>query len=333
MRVRANSCNNRRVAKMVDGFITERLIYKDQLAPIAKLDADGNVLEEYIYGTGINSPDYILKDGTKYRIIKDHLGSVRMIDNASTGEIVKEIEYDEFGNIITETGTYSIPFGYAGGLQDRDTGLIHFGARWYDPEVGRWISKEPLGFEGAMNFYSYCDGDPVNFVDVNGLKPQFTLNYSVKGILSYWFSDFIDLSKVVVVVEDEIPGNYAAFSWGYELHIKKEYYSQNTPGGIALIAHELMHSVQALYEPNLRKNWRKEKKRKKYREISYEKQALTIEAEVFNYLNENWDVFEMWEDLEFSLYSDNPIISDFNSSPNYPMKATNSYYFERKSPW
>ncbi len=62
---------NRRVAKMVNGFITERLIYKDQLAPMAKVDADGNILEEYVYGTGINSPDYILKDGTKYRVIKD----------------------------------------------------------------------------------------------------------------------------------------------------------------------------------------------------------------------------------------------------------------------
>jgi RHS repeat-associated protein len=162
---------NRRVAKMVNGFITERLIYKDQLAPIAKLDGDGNVLEEYVYGTGVNSPDYIRKDGVNYRVIKDLLGSVRMIDNASTGEIVKEIEYDEFGNITAETGAYSIPFGFAGGLQDRDTGLIHFGARWYDPEVGRWISKEPLGFEGAMNFYSYCDGDPVNKIDVTGLKP------------------------------------------------------------------------------------------------------------------------------------------------------------------
>ena len=148
---------NRRVAKMVNGFITERLIYKDQLAPIAKLDADGNVLEEYVYGTGVNSPDYIRKDGVNYRVIKDLLGSTRMVVNASTGEIVKEIEYDEFGNIITETGTYSIPFGFAGGLRDTDTGLTKFGARWYDPEVGRWIEKDPIMFDGGLNHYAYCD--------------------------------------------------------------------------------------------------------------------------------------------------------------------------------
>ncbi len=162
---------NRRVAKMVNGFITERLIYKDQLAPIAKVDADGNVLEEYIYGTGINSPDYIRKDGVNYRVIKDHLGSIRMIVNTSTGEVVKTLRYSEFGEITDETGTFNTIFGFAGGIRDTDTGLTKFGARWYDPEVGRWISKEPLGFEGAMNFYSYCDGDPVNKVDVTGLKP------------------------------------------------------------------------------------------------------------------------------------------------------------------
>jgi len=201
---------NRRVAKMVNGFITERLIYKDQLAPIAKVDADGNVLEEYIYGTGINSPDYIRKDGVNYRVIKDLLGSVRMIDNASTGEIVKEIEYDEFGNITTETGTYSIPFGFAGGLQDRDTGLIHFGARWYDPEVGRWISKEPLGFEGSMNFYSYCDGDPVNYVDVTGLK--------------LWYADKNAEKAIEPIIASLVQNSLTARKIIKELHERSEIY-------------------------------------------------------------------------------------------------------------
>jgi RHS repeat-associated protein len=74
--------------------------------------------------------------------------------------------------IISETladGWEPVIFGYAGGLQERDTGLIRFGARDYDPEVGRWTSKEPLGFNGSDNFYVYANNDPINFVDVNGL--------------------------------------------------------------------------------------------------------------------------------------------------------------------
>jgi len=58
-----------------------------------------------------------------------------------------------------------------GGIVDRDTGLIRFGARDYDPSIGRWIEKEPLGFEAANNFYQYASGDPVNWVDVTGLAP------------------------------------------------------------------------------------------------------------------------------------------------------------------
>jgi len=160
---------NRRIAKKEDGIIKYRLIYSDQLAPAAKVDVDGNVLEEYVYALGVNSPDYIKKDGANYRVIKDHLGSTRMVVNASNGDVVKTIAYDEFGNVTSETGDFDIIFGYAGGIRDKDTGLTKFGARDYDAETGRWTSKEPLGFEGALNFYSYCDADPVNYVDVNGL--------------------------------------------------------------------------------------------------------------------------------------------------------------------
>ena len=61
------------------------------------------------------------------------------------------------------------PFGFAGGIYDADTGLVRFGARDYDPEVGRWTSKDPIGFRGAVNFYMYVGNDPVNRVDPTGL--------------------------------------------------------------------------------------------------------------------------------------------------------------------
>jgi len=153
----------------VNGTVEYRLIYAGQLSPIAKVDATGTVLETYVYGLGVNSPDYIIKDGTQYKVIKDHLGSMRMIVDSTTGTVEKSISYDEFGNITNETGTLDTIFGYAGGIRDTDTGLTKFGARWYDPVTGRWIEKEPLGFAGSDNFYSYCDGDPINWIDPTGL--------------------------------------------------------------------------------------------------------------------------------------------------------------------
>ena len=43
-----------------------------------------------------------------------------------------------------------IPFGFAGGLHDRDTNLVRFGARDYDPSIGRWTAKDPIDFAGGI---------------------------------------------------------------------------------------------------------------------------------------------------------------------------------------
>jgi RHS repeat-associated protein len=63
------------------------------------------------------------------------------------------------------------PFGFAGGHADPDTGLVRFGARDYDPETGRWTSKDPLGFTAdSPNLYTYAGNDPVNRIDPTGLS-------------------------------------------------------------------------------------------------------------------------------------------------------------------
>ncbi|GBC59939.1 hypothetical protein DENIS_0881 [Desulfonema ishimotonii] len=63
-----------------------------------------------------------------------------------------------------------MPFGFAGGLYDADTGLIRFGHRDYDPDTGRWTAKDPILFAGGdTDLYGYCLSDPVNWVDPDGL--------------------------------------------------------------------------------------------------------------------------------------------------------------------
>ncbi|NTV30028.1 MAG: hypothetical protein HGA80_08125 [Candidatus Omnitrophica bacterium] len=110
------------------------------------------------------------RGGATYYFAWDQVGTLRAVYNAS-GALVKRVESDSFGNILTDTApTFTVPFGSAGGLRDTDTGLVHFGYRDYDPATGRWTAKDPIGFNGGdVNLYGYVEDDPVNLVDPMGL--------------------------------------------------------------------------------------------------------------------------------------------------------------------
>jgi RHS repeat-associated protein len=82
----------------------------------------------------------------------------------------KEITYDTYGNILTDSNSsLKVPFGFAGRLYDTDTKLVHFGYREYDSFTGKWSANDPLLFGGGnSNLYGYVLGDPVDLVDPDG---------------------------------------------------------------------------------------------------------------------------------------------------------------------
>ena len=63
------------------------------------------------------------------------------------------------------------PFGFAGGLYDKETGLTRFGARDYDPATGRWTQKDASGLAAGTNVYAYAWNDPVTYIDLTGFDP------------------------------------------------------------------------------------------------------------------------------------------------------------------
>ena len=101
--------------------------------------------------------------------------------------MVKRIDYDSFGNIIVDTNeAFKIPFGFAVGLHDRDTELVRFGFRDYDPDVGRWAAKDPIFFAGGdIDLYRYCSNNPYLFIDPSGTDVYF---------VGFGFSAFIGKS-------------------------------------------------------------------------------------------------------------------------------------------
>lgn len=110
--------------------------------------------------------------GGEYRLGSDQTGTIKVVADAQ-GRLIQYIKYDSFGNVLDNTNpTFRLPLGFAGGLADRDTGLVRFGYRDYDPAVGRFTAPDPMGDTGGDHDpWEYCVDDPVNAVDPLGLQP------------------------------------------------------------------------------------------------------------------------------------------------------------------
>jgi RHS repeat-associated protein len=193
----------RRVARSVAGggatgsTNVEYYVY-DGNQVVADLDANGNLLRTYIWGPGIDnllsitlhpstnssSPvlHRVLPAPITYYALKDHLNSVLALTDAD-GVVVESYEYDAYGhttildgNGIPQVSSLGSPassignrYMWQGREYDAETGLYYFRARWYSPETGRWLSKDPIGISGGLNLYDFCGNNPVNFVDPYGL--------------------------------------------------------------------------------------------------------------------------------------------------------------------
>jgi RHS repeat-associated protein len=100
----------------------------------------------------------------------DMLGSIRAITDSS-GEVAARFEYEPFGLVATSTGPLaSGAHRFTGKPEDGAIGFYYFGARYYDPEVGRFTSRDPI-YHGA-NWYSYCSSNPLASCDRNGLRDE-----------------------------------------------------------------------------------------------------------------------------------------------------------------
>lgn len=162
---------NRRIGKKINGALVQAFLYQGQLRPVAELDGANTMVSRFVYASHVNVPDYMIKAGVTYRIISDNLGSPRLVVNTSTGAVVQRMDYDEFGNVAADSNPGFQPFGFAGGLYDRNTKLVRLGARDYDAEAGRWTAKDPILFEGGdQNLYAYVANNPISRIDPSGNK-------------------------------------------------------------------------------------------------------------------------------------------------------------------
>ena len=158
----------RRIQKNVDGVVTNFIHDGGQI--IAEYDGAGSLLQAYVYGAGIDECLVMKNAGGAYYYHYDGVDSVVALTD-SGGNLTEEYEYDIFGNIIGSLSDVYNPYYFTGRRYDSETGLYYYRSRYYNPERGRFLQADPLGYVAGINLYRYCRNNPVNFADPWGLIP------------------------------------------------------------------------------------------------------------------------------------------------------------------
>ncbi len=132
-------------------------------------DPAGNLTTYYYDPAGILLA--LERDGSRYYVATDQVGTPKAVSDQN-GQIIKVLEYDSFGKIISDSNPdFYLPLSFAGGLGDQATGLVRFGLRDYSPDTGRWAARDPILFQGGQgNLYVYCGNSPIELRDPSGLK-------------------------------------------------------------------------------------------------------------------------------------------------------------------
>lgn len=182
--------------------------------------SDEGLLRDYVYGNYIDEPIYgqadtnndgdFLDSGEKFYYVTNTQYSVTAILDTS-GDILERYEYTPYGQPTIYTGdggdgdwfdgdetTGSLTGNYylfTGRRLDPETGLYHFRYRYYSAELGRFVSRDPIGYYDSMNLYSYVFNSPTDFIDPFGLYAQISVSWDaarrkciVKISLRVWFS-------------------------------------------------------------------------------------------------------------------------------------------------
>ena len=192
------------------------------------LEYKGEENNDYVNGQGFCCTDNPLgrdgartvsdtKDGeTPERLIyfyhSDHLGSSSLITNFD-GEVTQHVEYIPYGEIFMEerNSSFSTPYLFNAKELDDETGLYYYGARYFDPTGAMWLSVDPL-FEkyAGMSPYNYCSGNPVKFIDPDGMDYYSSTDENGNEVIQWQ-----DSEKAFYIDED---GN----SWEYYSAGQKE---------------------------------------------------------------------------------------------------------------
>lgn len=162
----------RRVRKTVGGVTTRYVWDGANLAAEVDASAPTTPVAEYTHYPAIDAPHSMRRDGKIYYYTTQlPAGTVSALLD-STGARAARYEYTSFGETTTMNGLVANPLRFAGREYDEESGFYYNRARYYDPELARFVSEDPIGLNGGGNVFVYSGNDPVNATDPTGLYAE-----------------------------------------------------------------------------------------------------------------------------------------------------------------
>jgi len=158
----------RRIQKIVqqsNGKAVEEYLY-DGDNEIAALE--NNKLKQFCVKDTSNKPVLIELEDKIYAPICDLQGNVRRLISAEINEVESKIEFTAYGEVLSNESSIFNPWSFASKRYDPELNLIYYGKRYYDPNLGRWLTTDPAGFVDGLNLYHYLHNNPYYYFDNDG---------------------------------------------------------------------------------------------------------------------------------------------------------------------
>ena len=143
----------------------------------------------------------------------DHLGSSSRITDA-TGKVVQSLEYLPYGEVLLDLrhGDWNTPYLFNAKELDEETGLYYYGARYYNPRLGMWLTPDPMQEKyPSVSTYSYTFNNPVRLKDADGQEP---ISAVIEGITAFSISAGVDFINSWLIEGDDLQTSFRSVAWG-----------------------------------------------------------------------------------------------------------------------
>jgi len=175
---------NRRISKQVESdgsaAVIEMYLYQGQ-NEVGSCNSEGEMTQFRLLGTGKGAEigaTTAIEIGLSVSVpLHDQNGNIVILLDLATGNVQESYRFSAFGeeqifdaedNVLNGSAVGN-PWRFSSKRVDEETGFVYFGRRYYDPQTIRWVTPDPIGFDGGPNLYAYVLNNPLTLFDLYGL--------------------------------------------------------------------------------------------------------------------------------------------------------------------